>query len=111
MKKSLHAEVRINQRGLHNDKLRILLNDSCRVSHYSWVMTRRKAKLRISSLKRDIQDCRRRGSWEVISVLKREIQLTENLVGWKVVIKDNLIITCYPMGKGYHRKPRKLRRN
>ena len=92
-----HAEVRIQQRGLHNRKLRILRDESSRYSHDARMFTRKDAKRYISSLKRDIEHLKRCGSWEAVSELKREIQLAERLAGWKAVIVDDRLITCYPV--------------
>ncbi len=96
VKVSRHADARIQQRGLHNSKLRILLNESSRYSHDARMFTRKDAKRYISSLKRDIEHLKRCGSWEAVSELKREIQLAERLAGWKAVIIDDKLITCYP---------------
>ena len=110
-KMSRHAEVRIQQRGLHNRKLRILLDESSRHSHDARIFTGKDARRYISSLKRDIGHLKRRGSWEAVSDLKREIQLAEGLAGWKAVIADDKLITCYPLTgtRGRRRRDRKRR--
>ena len=107
-----HAETRIQQRGLHNRKLRILQDESSRCSHDARMFTRKDKERYISSLKRDIEHLKRRGSLEAVSDLKREIQLAESLAGWKAVIADDKLITCYPVTKarGRGRRNRKRRR-
>ena len=112
MKTSRHAEVRIQQRGLHNRKLRILLNESSRYSHDARIFTKKDKDRYISSLKRDIGHLKRRGSWEAVSELKREIELAERLAGWKAVIVDDKLITCYPVTgtRGSRQRNRKQRR-
>ena len=107
-----HAEVRIQQRGLHDRRLGILQDESSRYSHDARIFTRKDARRYISSLKRDIGHLKRCGSWEAISDLKREIQLAEGLVGWKAVIADGKLITCYPLTgtRGHRRRNRKRRR-
>ena len=107
-----HAEARIQQRGLHNRKLRILRDESSRYSHDAQMFTKKDKERYISSLKRDIEHLKRRGSWEAVSDLKREVQLAERLVGWKTVIVDDKLITCYPVtgARGLRRRNRKRRR-
>ena len=107
-----HAEARIQQRGLHNRKLRILRDESSRYSYDARMFTRKDKERYISSLKRDIEHLKRRGSWEAVSDLKREIQLAERLAGWKAVIVDDKLITCYPVtgARGRRRRNRKQRR-
>ena len=105
-----HAEIRIQQRGLHNRKLRILQDESSRYSHDARLFTRKDKERYISSLKRDIEHLKRRGSSEAVSDLKREIQLAERLVGWKVVIVDDKLITCYPVTKARGRRQRNRKR-
>lgn len=107
-----HAEARIQQRGLHNRKLRILLDESSRYSHEARIFTGKDKERYISSIKRKIEYHKRHGSWEAVSELKREIQLAERLAGWKAVIADDKLITCYPVTKarGSRRRNRKQRR-
>ena len=106
-----HAEVRIQQRGLHNTKLRILLDESSRYSHDARIFTGKDKERYISSLKRKIEHHKRHGSLEAVSELKREIQLAEGLVGWKTVIADGKLITCYPLtgARGRRKRNRKRR--
>ena len=107
-----HAEVQIQQRGLHNRKLRILLDESSRHSHDARIFTGKDKERYISSLKRKIEHHKHCGSLEAVSDLKQEIQLAERLAGWKAVIADGKLITCYPLTKaqgGRHRN-RKRRR-
>ncbi len=110
MKMSRHAEVRTQQRGLHNSKLRILLDEASRYSHDARMFTKKDKKRYISSLKRDIEHLKRKGFLEAVSDLKREIQLAEGLVGWKAVIVDDKLITCYPVTKARGRRQRNRKR-
>ena len=110
MKMSRHAETRIQQRGLHNSKLRILCDESSPYLHDGRMFTKRDKERYISSLKRDIEHLKRRGLWEAVSDLKRELQLAERLAGWKIVIVDGKLITCYPMTKARGRRQRYRKR-
>lgn len=110
MKMSRHAETRIQQRGLHNRKLRILRDESSRYSHDARMFTRKDKERYISSLKRDIEHLKRRGALEAVSDLKREIQLAESLAGWKAVIVDDKLITCYPVTRARGRRRRNRNR-
>ena len=79
-----HAEMRMRQRGLRDDDLRLLLKAASQVSPDAYMLTERDAAREIT----------RR---------KREIQSLERLKGCKVVVEDGIIITCYRA----HRKNQK----
>lgn len=71
-----HAEMRMRQRGLRDDDLRLLLKTASQVSPDAYMLTERDAACEIA-------------------IRKREIQSLERLKGCKVVVEDGIIITCY----------------
>lgn len=79
-----HAEMRMRQRGLRDDDLRLLLKTASQVSPDAYMLTERDAACEIA-------------------IRKREIQSLERLKGCKVVVEDGTIITCYRA----HRKNQK----
>jgi len=80
-----HAEVRMCQRGLKDDDLELILSAASQVSGDAYLLTD--------------QDAAR----EIIR-RKREIQQLERLKGYKVVVENGAVITCYRSRKSDQRK-------
>lgn len=71
-----HAQVRMRQRGLRDDDIRLLLKSASQVSPDVYLLTEQ-------DMAREIARC------------KREIQSLERLKGCKVVVEEGCIVTCY----------------
>lgn len=71
-----HAQKRMNQRGLRDADLRLLLASATQVSSDSYLLTREDVAREIAERKRDIQRL-------------------ERMSGYKVVVDGETIITCY----------------
>lgn len=74
---SLHAEVRMRQRGMRDDDLRLLLATATQVAPDAYILTDADAT-------REINQC------------KREIERLERLRNRKIVVAGGSVITCYP---------------
>lgn len=73
---SVHGEARMQQRGLREDDLVLILQCGSALGEDVFFLTRKDA---------DREICRR----------KREIQALERLRDRKVVIADGIVVTCY----------------
>ncbi len=71
-----HTEIRMRQRGVRDDDLRLLLEAASQVSPDAYMLTDHDAAREIS----------RR---------KHEIQCLERLKGCKVIVEHGTIVTCY----------------
>ena len=80
-----HAEVRMRQRGLRNDDIRLLLTAASQISRDVYLLTERDTA-------REIAKC------------KRKIQSLERLNGCKVVVEQGCVVTCYHTGKETRKK-------
>jgi len=72
-----HAVTRMQQRGIRNSDLELLLLTASQVSPDAYLLTNKDAEREIAAR-------------------KREIQSLERLKGKKVVVKEATILTCYP---------------
>lgn len=80
-----HAEVRMRQRGLRDNDIRLLLRASSQVSPDVYLLT-----------EQDVA--------HEIARRKREIQSLERLKGCKVVVEQGCIVTCYHAGSKNQKK-------
>ena len=71
-----HVEIRMRQRGVRDDDLRLLLNAASQVAPDAYLLTERDAAREIAKR-------------------KHEIQRLERLKGFKLIVEDGAVITCY----------------
>lgn len=73
---TMHARMRMRQRGVRDEDLRLLLNAASQVAPDAYMLTERDAAREIAKR-------------------KREIQKLERLRGFKLVVEDGSVVTCY----------------
>jgi len=71
-----HAKTRMQQRSLRDNDMDLLLNTASQISPDAYLVT-----------KRDVA--------REVATRKREIQRLERLQGFKIVVAEGSIITCY----------------
>ncbi len=72
---SIHAEKRLNQRGIRDDDIDFIIASASQVAPDAYIVTREDASREIARY-------------------KRRIQQIERLKGCKLVVEDGVIVTC-----------------
>ena len=103
---SRHAETRMSQRGRRLSDLELIWRYGSEIGgdilYLSRKVVRREVRLmnreihRLNRLQRESANADRQRE---IRRLKREIQALERLSGWKLVVANDTVVTCYRSGR------------
>ena len=102
---SRHAETRMRQRGMRLSDPGYILRCGSEIGgdiHGIYFLRRKDAQREIDLLQGEVRRMKRlQGSFSganherEVRRLKREIHTLERLMGWKLVVADGFVVTCY----------------
>ena len=99
---SRHAETRMGQRGRRPSDLELIWRYGTEIGSDTLYLGRKDVRREVRLMNREIRRLNRlqRASANVdrqreIRRLKRQIQALERLSGWKLVVANDTVVTCY----------------
>ena len=99
---SRHAETRMGQRGRRPADLELIWRYGSEIGSDILYLSRRDVRRAVRPMNREIRRLNRlqrafadTNRQRVIRRLKRKIQALERLSGWKLVVANETVVTCY----------------